>query len=277
MRNLKIYAMGLLFSLLMAGVAVGGTRDPNTPDEKYVEFGKQFPSVVKIKAEIHTDELVINGVKVTNKNGEPAGKMYQHASAVIIRPHWILTAAHVVTDTKNQVVESAGQEFPLEFVIRHPEYQEDNYGFYDLALGYSPQDFKLAFYTPLYDTDDELGKHITVAGYGFSGTFHTGAQKHDGQRRAGSNVISRIERGVLVCDASRTGKTALEFLICSGDSGGGMFIGDRLAGINSFLLAIDKKPNGTYTDEAAFTRISLYTDWVKSQVEKHEQLQILNK
>ncbi len=48
-----------------------------------------------------------------------------------------------------------------------------------------------------------------------------------------------------------------------------MFIGNKLAGINSFLMAVDKKPDGTYGDESAFTRVSLYSDWIESEIAKH--------
>jgi hypothetical protein len=59
-------------------------------------------------------------------------------------------------------------------------------------------------------------------------------------------------------------------MIAQGDSGGGLFIGNKLAGINSFLMASDKQPDGTYGDESAFTRVSLYADWVESEIEKYE-------
>ena len=108
-----------------------------------------------------------------------------------------------------------------------------------------------------------MGKQITIAGYGSHGTFLTGAKESDGIKRAGSNVIDGIEKSILICTPSTSGKTALEFMIAPGDSGGGMFIGNKLAGINSFLMAKDKKPDGTYTDESAFTRISLYADWIE--------------
>jgi hypothetical protein len=35
-------------------------------------------------------------------------------------------------------------------------------------------------------------------------------------------------------------------------------------------MAVDKKPDGTYGDDAAFTRVSLYADWVESQIQRHE-------
>ena len=59
-------------------------------------------------------------------------------------------------------------------------------------------------------------------------------------------------------------------MISPGDSGGGMYIGNKLAGINSFLMAIDKVPDGTYGDDSAFTRVSLYVDWIESQIAQHE-------
>jgi hypothetical protein len=46
----------------------------------------------------------------------------------------------------------------LNDVIVPKEFTGDNIGFYDLALCYSPKDFKLDFYPALYKKTDELGK-----------------------------------------------------------------------------------------------------------------------
>jgi hypothetical protein len=248
--------------LVLGGTAaLAGTIDPNTPDEKYVEFGKQFPSVTQLRA-IYKDSK------------DPEAKPHlQYGSAVIIRPHWVLTAAHMLTDTTKPVILKDGVEYPLEFVLQHKDYVDGNIGFHDIALGYSPKDFKLPFYTPLYTEHDELGKSVTIAGYGLHGTFLTGAQESDNKKRAGHNKVEGLERAVLVCRPDRSNRYPLEFIITPGDSGGGLFIGDKLAGINSFLMATDKKPDGTYGDESAYTRISLYADWVKSQIEQYELAQ----
>jgi hypothetical protein len=255
------YLLPFFLAIGSAGTLTGGTTDPNTPDSKYVEFGTQFPSVARFRAKTKCDK--------------PECKLKEHeqfGSAVIISAHWILTAAHVVYDTSEpMILKDDGTEYALQTVIVHKDYQDDNIGFHDIALGYSPKDFGLKFYTPLYTGHDELGKAITIAGYGIYGTFSTGGKESDGKRRAGRNVIESSERAVLVCTPS-SGMTRLplEFMITPGDSGGGMFIGDKLAGINSFLMAVDKKPDGTYGDEAAFTRMSLYADWVAQQIEKYE-------
>ena len=244
--------------LILAGshVALAGTRDPNTPDSKYVEFGKQFPSVMRIRANII----------------DPESKYpYQYGSAVAIRPHWLLTAAHVLAGAETPVaIQDGDKKFTLGPVFVHQDFEEETIGFHDIALLYSPEDFDLEFYTPLYTEKEEVGKPVTIAGYGFYGTFHTGGKQVDNNKRAGHNKIDSSERAVLLCSPSVTNRMPLEFMIASGDSGGGLFIGNELAGINSFLMATDKTPDGSYGDDAAFTRVSLYADWVESQIAAHE-------
>ena len=68
-------ALVLLVALLPATL-LAGTRDPETPDEKYLEFGKQFPSVVRLRAKI----------KCTNPKCDKK-EHEQYGSAVIIQPH----------------------------------------------------------------------------------------------------------------------------------------------------------------------------------------------
>jgi hypothetical protein len=243
---------------IWGAAALAGTIDPDTPDEKYVEFGKQFPSVTQLRAVYHDSK-------------DPEAKPHlQYGSAVIIRPNWILTAAHMTTDTTEPTVLKDGAEYPLQIIIRHKDYEDNNIGYHDIALGYSAKEFNLKFYTPLYTEHDELSKPVTISGYGLHGTFLTGAKNSDNQKRAGHNKVEGLERAVLVCRPDRVNRYPLEFIITPGDSGGGLFIGDKLAGINSFLMAVDKKPDGTYGDESAYTRISLYANWVNSQIEKYE-------
>lgn len=248
----------VVLSLAGAQLACAGTRDPNTPDSKYVEFGQQFPSVLKLRA-VHQNPA--------EHDGKP---VYQYGSAVAIRPHWVLTAAHVLTDTTQPAVIKDENVHPITLIVCHADFKEDTLGYYDIAICYSPRAFDLKFYPPLNRDTDEIGKAATIAGYGLHGTFYTGATQSDMLRRAGHNKIDGIERGCLICTPSREGKFPLEFIIAPGDSGGGLFIGNKLAGINSFLSASDKNPNGTYTDDAAHTRISLYANWIESQIAEHE-------
>lgn len=260
MRSLLMRALFFLVFSLWAVTIRAGTIDPNTPDEQYVAFGQKFPCVVRLRADQY------------ETRGDKTIRTRHWGSAVIIRPHWLLTAAHVVTGVQDHcAIKDDNSEFSLPNVFVHRDYKEETLGQFDIALAYSPKDFKLEFYCPLYTEADELGKSVTIAGYGFTGTFLTGFTHADSKKRAGHNAVEGVERAVLICRPDRGSKRfPLEFIITPGDSGGGLFIGDKLAGISSFLMAADKIPNGTYTDEAAHTRVSLYADWVNDSIEEYE-------
>jgi hypothetical protein len=222
----------LAINNFQAGLA--GTREPKVPDDKYVEFGTEFHSIARIKLECEEKLKTEDGELIT---------VHQTGSAVIIKPNWVLTAAHVFDGAVGDpvIVLDSGKEVKVTKVIRHEEFDHDKLGWHDIALCYTPEDFKLPFYTPLYTDADEIGKPVTISGYGSFGTFHEGGKFYDGKRRAGHNVIDHVERGVLICTPSQgAGAMKLEFLIAPGDSGGGLFIGDKLAGISSFIAGVGK-------------------------------------
>jgi hypothetical protein len=261
----ELFARLLRFVIILLATsrfAAAGTIDPDTPDARYLEFGQKFPNVVRLVAIVNCQNP-----KCEHKQHPQAG------SAVVIAPHWVLTAAHVVENTFDQkAVKDDGTEHKLTKIIPHRSYEAGRVGWHDLALCYTPDSFQLDFYPELYTDQDELGKGITIAGYGIHGTFATGGKEgSDGKRRAGQNIIDGTADAVLFCKPKAGSKRMpLEFLIAPGDSGGGMFIGNKLAGINSFLLHDDGKADGNYGDEAAFTRVSLYADWVATQIQLHE-------
>lgn len=255
-RELFFRLVRYVILLFWINKAFAGTIDPSTPDAKYVEFGKQFPFVVRIANDIDCKKC---------DKAHP-----QHASAVIIRPHWALTAAHVIHSAKDDVLYVGEKPHKVVYKVHHKDYDEDTIGLHDIALCYTDEDFKLDFYVPLYRKTDELGKAVTIAGWGATGNFATGVTKSDQQRRAGHNLLTAASRSVVTCSPRAAGRFPLEFMIAPGDSGGGMFIGNALAGINSFLAHADGKPDGSYGDDSAFTRVSLYADWVDEQIKIHE-------
>ena len=237
--------MGILLVLFSTSL-VAGTIDPDTPDSKYIEYGSHFTNVVKI--------FCFDGKGVSS------------GSAVVIGDHWILTAAHVVENCNSWFIETDNKKHKISNMIIHHKYKTDKFGYDDIALGYIQENMCLNFYTDLYEDSDEVGKLCSIAGWGFTGNFNTGIKFHDRQRRAGSNFIDKTERQTLVCSPSRPTQksTELEYLIGSGDSGGGLFIDGKLAGIHSSVMAgNDKKPNSSYGDESCHTRVSLYTGWIK--------------
>lgn len=246
--------MKFLFSFIFALLSIqlfAGTIDPRTPDQKHIEYGGKFKNAVRIKGLCSCEDK----------------KQHEFlATAVVIKPNWALTAAHVVknsSDIKIVIGDNSYNVLPLV----HEEFEEKNFGHNDIALCYSEKDFGLDFYPELYEKDDEQGKIASLSGYGATGTFSTGVIKSDGMKRGGSNTINRTERKVLICTLDDP-RTELEFLIAHGDSGGPLFIGNKVAGIHTFVMADDGKPNSDYGDESGHTRVSLYVDWINKNTSK---------
>jgi len=222
-----------------------GTIDPNIPDSKYIEYGKKFTCVGSLCG------IYENNTKFC-------------ASAVAISDRLILTAAHVVSNYKTCIFNINNKKISIIKIIIPKEF-DSSFGFHDIAIGLCSESIGLNNYPDLYEADDEVGKICAISGFGITGNFINGASTGDNQQRAGSNIIDKIDRNLLICSPSGPGlKTELEFLIAHGDSGGGLFIDQKLAGINSCVLAIDKKPDSTYTDESGHTRISIHKEWIKN-------------
>jgi hypothetical protein len=240
----------LLGIFLFLSNSFAGTIDPNVEDSKYLEYGSKFKHTVKI---ICYDD-----------KGESSG------SAVIVDDNWIITAAHIVKNMKNHHIIIDNKKYNLDFVICHEKYTDNVFGYYDIAIGHIKETVNMKPYPVLYENNDEVGKLAAITGLGLTGNFNTGVKISDGKKRAGFNFIKKIERGTLVCDASRPSQkiTELEYLICSGDSGGGLFIDGKLAGINSSVLGYDDRPDSTYGDESCHTRISMYISWIKNIIKK---------
>lgn len=240
-----------LWLLFICCISYGGTGSPEIADTQYVEYGKKFPSVVRICGSYKEN---------------PREQFCR--SAVIISPHYIITAAHVVRGSKSCHIVLDNKKYEITKVITHENFERDTLDSSDIAIGYSQEPMELDSYPELYSETDEKDKVCSLSGFGFAGNFNHGATFSDGERRAGTNVIDYVNKGLLFCSPSKPQEkntTRLEFLIASGDSGGGLFIGNKLAGIHSFIFA-DKKPKSDYLTESAHTRISKYADWIKENM-----------
>ena len=240
----------ILFLVFVSSV-MGGTIDPAKQDNSYIEYAKnqEFSSVVQIIGKYDT---------VTFK-----------ASAVVINERTALTAAHVIQKASDCYLIVDNKKIKITKILCHKDFNEDIFGVGDIAICYCEEDINLLEFPFLYENTDEVGKQCSISGFGVTGTFVTGSKISDSQKRAGLNYIDYIEKELLVCSPSKNedpNKTVLEFIISHGDSGGGLFINKKLAGINSSVMAIDKKPDSTYTDESCHTRISTYAPWIKENI-----------
>lgn len=231
---------------LSSSILFAGTRHPDVSDEKVITYGEKF---------IHT--VIITGL--TNDDATYIG------SGVAIEKNVILTAAHVVCNAKNGIVGIPENKkiWQIKHAILHSDFQFKNFGKFDIAILIIDGSMDFKWYPKLYSGDDELNKVCSVSGYGSTGTFQTGVSKNiKPKRRAGSNVVDEIFRHLLVCDASKDKNTSLEYLINTGDSGGPLYIDNKIAGIHSGVIAKDKNPEGSYGDQSGHTRVSIFNDWI---------------
>jgi hypothetical protein len=149
----------------------------------------------------------------------------------------------------------------------HNNFNIEIIGQHDIAIGLLEENIGLKSYPELYRDADERGKFCYMSGFGFTGTFDSPCIEYDNRILAGSNLIDKIYMGVLVCSPSKEDKTELEYLIAPGDSGGGLFIDGKLAGIHSATIKPKLKDSkikvSEYLSESYHTRISDHVVWVE--------------
>ncbi|RNC85701.1 MAG: hypothetical protein ED557_02710 [Balneola sp.] len=229
-------------------------RRHDVPDSEYLKLGATFPSVCKV--------------------GKRGG------DCTLIKPDWIITAAHVARG----MVQREGNDLKIYFddeaigisvekVFLHPNFQPMSQG--DIALIQLKTPIDTIDPVGLYRSTDEPGKEIVIVGHGDSKTGNENTFVTDGKKRGATNVIDRatVDKIVFGFDEPPYG-TALEGTAGPGDSGGPAFIinGDEpmIAGISSGGQPGKNGP-GTYGATEYYTRVSTYVDWIESVINNPDQ------
>jgi len=257
-------AVCLAFVASLATAASAGVIRHDVSDEAYLSLGAsgEFDSV---------------GRFVTTKS---SGTYL--SSGVLISPHWVLTAAHVVQGATSINFNINGATYTAEEWTYHENWNSSRITRgYDIALVKLPEPPGV-MPAQRYTGSDELGLLGTFVGYGRTGTGLTGATTYDGQKRAGQNMVDLAtpysgEKVILRADFDNPLSPSdniygspipeeMEYLIAPGDSGGGLFVDDgsglKLAGIHSFGAAYDAAINFDYGDISGHTRVSAFNDWI---------------
>lgn len=238
-------------------VSLAGTIRPDVNDKKYIEYGERHKCVLQVRLRDKSeDDQWTTG----------------YGSCTVIAPRIAITAAHVVTGVDSvMIIKPDGKEvkvkysaFPALFNIRNKLSEK-----HDIAVCYLEEEIKLDFYPELYREKNESGQICSIAGFGVGGNHNTGVTDYTMKKRAGSNVVDSIINEMLVCTTGEERKTSLEYLIAPGDSGGGLFIGKKLAGINSNVSTIhkDQKTNSDKNDFGCHTRVSNHVNWIDKCIE----------
>lgn len=239
---------------LSVSCAFSGTIRHDVPEIQYLNFGKRFFCVKKI-------------VGVKNIEGN---KVYSVGTCVILNNNWIITCAHITEEQPDYIVVMINDKAHLldEFIV-HKNYDSKKIQA-DLGLGFCKKGFGDVNGAKLYEEKLKLNDYCGLAGYGQHGKMSIGVNGYDGKLRAGTNRIdSFFKKDMVIINASEDiTKTQLEFLPNVGDSGGGLFVKGKLAGITSLVLSKDKKSDSSYGDEAAFVQIYPYIEWINKYVKK---------
>lgn len=216
------------------------------------------------------------------------------SSATLISPRYILIAAHCIDDSSvtNMVFNLAGTNYTGIARVVHPNFTGTLSTGWDIGL--VKLSTAVTSITPAarFLGSDELGKTITMVGYGNTGNGLTGYTSNtSGIKRAGTNTVDayagassgRILEADFDDPGNADGKNArgsstptdLEYSIAPGDSGGGAFINVNanayLAGVNSYISALsppngDSSANASYSDLMGLTRVSSHNAWIDDNI-----------
>ncbi len=246
MRRITVLIVVATVVLTIAQVALSiailaGTRDDAIPDQKYLDYAKAFsPYTVKVVA--------------TGTDGKPS-----FGTATLLNDHWAVTSAHIVHDATRATID--GQD--ASKVVVHPKFEHECMGCYDIALMHFDKPFGRGYYPPLSTGDEKEGDVVSIAGYGVHGPMSTGYDEADGSLRAGTARIGRFDDTRIICPIKRGG-SPLPYGISPGDSGGPLFCGQKLCGVNSFTMA-DKGKSLKSRDgeEQGFARVSVLREWME--------------
>lgn len=217
----------------------------DTEDEVHRELAERFPSLVHLNL--------------------PDGE------AVLIRPGWVLTAAHVgVEVTPGHALTIGGVDVDAAEVILHPNWSDG--GANDIALIRLDRRVQHVQPVGVYRERDEKGQLIYVVGQGDTGTGESGPQGNDGQVRAATNRVDEATEFWLKFRfddprADPTAVTELEGISGPGDSGGPAYF--ELDGIQ-YVVGVSSGQStratggreGVYGVTEYYTRVSSYITWI---------------
>lgn len=228
-------------------------------------------------------------VQVSTEGAYGSGVLLNGGRAVLTSAH-VLEGANAITvgvDTPDGRINVPASQYALP-----PYYTTDSVNS-DLALVWLSAPAPVsAERRSLYRDDDDIGRDVTLAGYGLTGTGLTGHQSGIPAKRyaenrfdttgdalkaalgpdigwdplPGSQLIIDFDNASTENDAlgvlmglHDTGRGAAEGLIAPGDSGGPAFIDDKVAGVATYTASLSRNgqsPDNNDTLDSSFGEIA---------------------
>ncbi|MCY7385095.1 MAG: trypsin-like serine protease [Microcoleus sp. CAN_BIN18] len=273
-QNLMTSAVtAMVAAATLSGSAIAGTIRHDRSDAQYRNFGNQFANVGRLD------------LKFSGSNS------FIVSSGTLIAANRVLTAAHCLENGQQSLAGAGftigGRSIPINWGLQQGAWRSSNR---NLGAGVDIGLFRLSSSVlginpaTLYSGSDEDMKVGSYVGFGDTGNGLTGQIPTPPQtrtKRAGQNTIGLGSRAgysnqVLMSDFDDprsvnpsqplTNPLNLEYQIGSGDSGGALFIGGLLAGVNSFIDSIDGRTDSDYGDYSVATRVSSHQNWIRNVI-----------
>ncbi len=248
--------------------------------ERYLAEQDEFPAVVAVDSAQEQELVVYDKIDELLKPSlipaariEPKFYTRYDGMGSLIKPNWILSAAHVAAElSPGKKITFGETEYSIQQIVLHPNFC--NYGLnddmaqHDIALIQLDQPVEDVPRLPLYLKSDELEKIVTFVGRGDFGTGLIGPDQVDGKLRKATNRVEEADEQWLIFKFDAPpGGTDLEGISGPGDSGGPALLEvDRkwaIAGVSSGQKS-DGFGEGHYGVREYYTRVSKYVDWIES-------------
>lgn len=193
-------------------------------------------------------------------------------SSALIRPGWVLTAAHCVDTQRASAVSffvgavagQGGSTYRAAELFVHPRWESNPAAaLHDIALIRlsTPVPANVATPVPFNEDplDGQVGKVVTFVGYGVS----------DGQRRTGGGTKRRTSVAISRVDLLSYSTGFAGTGVCFGDSGGPGLLD---MGQGTEVISVNSTVNGCFGDNcdpckgtgSNYTRVDVFADWIRS-------------